>query len=341
MVSLDLVLSIVLLLCFILGMLRGFLLQAVALAAALIGFLAAWSLSTLMGILFKGGFLSSASSSVLLGTALFIVVHIVVLAIGRNLIKTRGLAFSKGIADRLFGGVFSFLEGAVILLLLVWFFDCIGKDCLERSERVRIVWNESRVCQLAHTHNPIAGLTPMRWLKGFFAAARDPEARSRLQGQPAYASMLMNERLRQLSDDVEIEEAMSRRDWISVLGDNRVRALLADETFRRDFSSVRWEMALEKVETPVEVHVPGLIPRPPPVQVSPETRTENRLRSEPSGLSRVVLKTGAVLHGAITKENPEGITIDVFVNGGVITMSVPRREIERMESTRAGSPHVQ
>ena len=329
--SLDLVLVIVLLLCFVYGMLRGFLRLAVSLAALIIGFLAAWSLNALLGFLFKGKFLSSTSSSMLLGTALFILVYVVVLMIGKNLIKTRGLAFSKGVADRLLGGVFSLCEGAIILLLLIWFFDCIGEDSLERSERVRIAWNESRVCQWAHAHNPIAGLTPMRRLEGFFIAARNQDARSTLHEQPSYARMLENTHYRAVRDDGEIIDALNRRDLISILNNNRVRALLSDETFWRDFSSVKWEMALEKGKTPSEVHWPSLTPPAVPFPMLPELPAESQVKVEPSALSRVVLKTGAVIQGAITKEDPEVITLDVFVSGGVITMSVSRREIERIE----------
>jgi len=333
MVSLDLVLVVILLLCFILGVLGGFLLQVVALAALLIGLGAGWIVTFLLGVLFPSGVLSAPFLSAVIGTVVFILFYVITRRRGKELIHAKALAFSKGFADRVLGGMFSLVKGMIIILLVVWFLDCIEAEWRGVHPRAGALWGESHGVRWARRHNMIAGLTPMRRLKGLFVSARDPGARSTLQGEPAYERMLMNERLRALSGDVEIAEAMSRRDLISVLGDNRVRALLADETFWRDFSSVRWEMALEKQKTPIEVSSPGLTPRQAPVPVSPETRTENRMRLGPPGLSRVVLKTGAVLHGAITKENPEGITIDVFVNGGVITMSVPRREIERMEST--------
>lgn len=331
MASLDLVLSVVLLLCFILGALRGFLLQVVALAALLIGLVGGWLITFLLGVLFPSGILSAPFSIAVIGTVVFIFFSVITCRLGKKLIHAKALAFSTGAADRVIGGVFSLLEGAVILLLLIWFFDCIGEDSLTRSERVRVLWSESMVCHWAHTHNPIAGLTPMRRLEGLFAVARDPEVRSRLHGQPAYARMVENAHYRAVRDKAKIIEALNRRDWLDVLSDVRVRALLADESFWRDFSSVRWESTCEKDKTPSEVHWPSLTPSPAPAHMAPELHGESRLKVEPPVLSRVVLKTGAVIEGAITKEDPEAVTIDVFVSGGVITMSVSRREIERIE----------
>ena len=331
MVSLDLVLGVVLLLCFILGALRGFLLQVVALAALLIGLVVGWLVTFLLGVLFPSGILSAPFSIAVIGTVVFISFYVITCRLGKKLIHAKALAFSKGAADRVIGGMFSLVKGMIIILLVIWFLDCIEAEWGEVHPRARALWGESRGILWAHRHNPIAGLTPMRRLEGLFAAARDPAVRNRLHGQPAYARMVENAHYRAVRDEGGIIDALSRRDWISVLSNNRVKALLADEAFWRDFSSVRWEMALEKGETPVEVHGPSLTPPPAPAQMAPELPGESQLKVKLSALSRVVLKTGAVIEGAITEEDPEVITLDVFVSGGVITMSVPRREIERIE----------
>ncbi|MEJ2744335.1 MAG: CvpA family protein, partial [bacterium] len=175
MVNLDLLFFVLLLLCFAYGMLRGFLRMLVSLAALIIGSLAVWLLNVLVDYSYMPGFLSTSMSGTLLGTAFFALVYIIALAIGGRLIKTRALAFSKGTADRLIGGVFSLCLDAAILLLLIWFFDCIGEDLLRKNERVRDLWSESRVCQWAHDHNPICSITPVRRLEGFLVAARDQE----------------------------------------------------------------------------------------------------------------------------------------------------------------------
>jgi uncharacterized membrane protein required for colicin V production len=330
-VSLDLILAVIFLLCFIYGTLRGFLLQAVALAALLVGLCASWLATSITGVLFTSGAPYASFLNAVLGILVFVLSYGVILRRGKKLIRARALAFSKGFADRTMGGIFSLVKGLVVVLLVIWYLDCIQAAFREAHPRAGEIWDESLGIRWARRYNPIAGLTPMLRIKGFLAAVRYPEARSRLQGQAAYARMMAHPRYRALRDNDEIAEAMIQGHWITVLRDERLRALAADRAFWRDFSSVKWEVALEKTEMPVEVHRPALTPVPPHSPAPAETRAGNHLGPEPPTISRVILKTGAALQGTIAKEDADGITLDMIVEGGVITMSVARDEIERIE----------
>lgn len=331
MVSLDLLFLVVLLICFAYGALRGFLRLALSLAALIVGTLAVWLLDACMGRFCGFGALSSSMSVALIGTALFVLVYAVVLAIGNHLLKTRALAFSKGAADRLIGGVCALCIDAAILLLLIWFFDCIGAYSLERNERLRVLWDESRVCQWAGTHNPLCSLSPMRRLEGFLVAARDPDARSKLDDQPAYARLFENPCLQAVRTDDELMGALQRRDWLAVLGNSRVRALLADEAFWRALSSISWESALDGVETPLRARLSPLKPTPKPYFMPPELPPDRQVKVGSSSLAKVVLKRGTVLRGVITRDDENGITLNVLMNGGAISMDINRGEIERIE----------
>jgi uncharacterized membrane protein required for colicin V production len=330
MLNLDLLLLVLLLLCFVYGMLRGFLRMLVSLAALIVAALAVWLLNALVGYLYIPGFLSASMSGALIGTALFVLVYVVVLAIGRRLIKTRALAFSKGTADRLIGGIFSLCIDAAILLLLIWFLDCIGEDSFKRNERLRILWSESRVCQLAHEHNPLNGFGPLRRLKGFLVAARDPDTRSKLRDQAAYNRLFENPRLQAIGTDDELIDALRRGDWIGVFGNNRVRTLLSDESFWRDLFAVKWESTLGDAKIPLRVR---LSPTPKPYSMPPELPPERQVEVGASSLAKVVLKRGTVLRGVITREDANGITLNILMNGGAISMDIGKGEIERIERT--------
>ena len=336
MMSLDLILFIVLLLCFAYGVLMGLLRLALSLAALILRSLAVWLLGVGISYFYDASFLSSTVAGVLIGTAFFTVVYMAVLAMGRRLIKTRALAFSKGAADRFIGGVFSLCADAVVLLLLIWFFDCIGQVSLERNERLRVLWSESRVCQWAGAHNPLYRLGPVRRIEGFLIAVRDPEARSRLHDQSAYAGLLENPRWQAITTDDGLIDAFQRQDWIGVFGNSRVRALLADEKFWHDLSSVKWESALGKDGAPSWMRATA----PAHPSILPELPPERRVNVGSPSLAKVILKRGTVLRGVITREDAAVVTLNVLMNGGAISMDISRAEIERIERADfRQSPH--
>ncbi len=335
MANLDFVLGGIFLLCFIYGTLCGFLFQLVALAALLIGLGAAWLITSIPGVLFPSRIIIPPFPGAVIGIVVFFLFYFITRRLGRRLIHAKALAFSNGPVDRMMGGVFSLVKGVVVVLLVIWFLDCIQADWRQAHPRAQELWGRSTGVRWAHCHNPITGLAPMRRLEGFFAAAQNPDARGALHGQPAYARMLANVNFRAVRDDAEIIKALGRGDWMALLGNARVRALLADGAFWSDLSSVKWEMALKKGKPQSEVHWPSLAPAP----VLPELPVENRAEAGRPAPSRIVLKSGAVIKGVIKKEEPDAITLDIFVSGGVITLSVGRAEIERIESAHPGRPH--
>jgi uncharacterized membrane protein required for colicin V production len=328
-VSLDFVVVVGLLICFAYGLIRGLLTQIIALVALVIGFAAAWLVTALMERVLGSGSFSSATLTATAATAVFLVAYIAVLRLGKNLVKARALAFSTGVADRLLGGAFSLMEGAVVALLLISFFDCIGEDFLEKSEGSRIAWSESRVAQWAHRHNAVARLRPVRRLNGLFTALRDPASRELLRSQPAYAALTSNTRYRAVRDDSELQREMENGDWITALQDLRVQKLLADEPFWGHFFAVKWEASLSKTAAPIQAQPPSVTPSSLPAATAIPEATPSPASAP--GLSTVFLKGGSVLEGRIAQEGPEGILMDVSLEGGTMRMSITAGEIERIK----------
>jgi hypothetical protein len=124
--------------------------------------------------------------------------------------------------------------------------------------------------------------------------------------------------------------ALQRRDWIGVLGDNRVRTLLADDSFWRDLFAVRWESVLD---APPGTHVSPRTPTPKPYSMPPELPPDRQVKVGSSSLAKVVLKRGTVLRGVIMRDDADGITLNVVMDGGVISMDIGKDEIASIKRT--------
>jgi hypothetical protein len=319
--NLDILLLLILLLCFILGVLRGLLRQLVSLSALVIGLGASWGFSAAWGASL------SASLNVLLGTALFIVAYLLIAWGGKKLIKTRGMTFSKGLEDRILGGVFSLCKRSAVIIPFIWLVASLENEWIGGHPRAAAFWGGSSFVQLARGHNFIASIRPIRRIRGFCAAVRDPEARKQLRGQPAYERLVSNRRYRALREDPRLEAAVRGNDRIRILRNPRLIDLAADESFWSDVYSVQWEAALEKRVVPPE------IPRVEPIPVESSIPYP-----PPADLSTVHLKRGTVLKGRITGEAPDMIMMDLFLDGGVMKMTVNRDEIERIEGAGHSTP---
>ena len=330
--NLDLVLLIFFLLCFIIGVVRGFLHQCASLAALIIGIAGAWCLSSLLCIVSPDIFIPGNALTSVIGTVVFALLYIFIMRLGKRIIRARALAFSKGFGDRLGGGLFSLLKGALIVFVALWVLASVEEEWVREHPRVAILWRQSLIVELARSHNILAPLTPVRRLKGFLVAARDVNARIPLRDQPEYTRVVSNPRYRALREDLPFALAVKEKDWAAIVMDRRFQDLAADESFWHDCLAVRWEKALEKPALSVELPKAVAIPSPtvvasptPPAEIQP-------------AFSTVILKRGTSLKGKIVSEDAGTVVMDVFLNGGVIRMNLLREEVERIERPGVSSP---
>ncbi|MDD5555894.1 MAG: CvpA family protein [bacterium] len=326
--NLDALLLVVLALCLLAGILRGFLRQATATAALLVGLAAAWIAAAFLGPALPWGPPGAAA------VAVFIAVSFAASRIGGRIVREKAIAFSGGTADRLFGGAFSLLEGLAVLLLVIWLFDAVCADYFERHPGAAERWRGSRLVRMAAARNPVARRGPVIRLRGFFEAVRDPDARENLRSQPAFAAMTGNPRYRAVREDEGVEGDIERRKWAKVLADPAVRTLLADGRFWSDALEVRWEAALDpRPPTPAPTPPPEPTPTPPEPTPTPEpTGTPRR------DLATVILRSGSVLTGTIVRRDAAGLLLDVPLDGGSMRMRIGAAEIERVETPGAVPP---
>lgn len=324
--NVDLAVLIVLVLCFFAGVLRGFLRQLVSFAALLIGLGGAWIAGWGLRAAGRGTVISGAAFIAAASTVLFIVIYAASLRVGRNWIRERALGYHLGFGDRVLGGVCALAKGLIVILLGVWILGALESEWATGHPRAAMLWHRSSLVAFARDHNPLADLRPTRRIRGFLVAVRNPEAKKRLHGQPAYARIVLNPRYRAVRDDVKLEQAVRRGDVVSVVMDRRLYALAADESFRRDFISVGWEAAIEP-----QAGAPPLTSLPAPPLAVPAATPVMENPPGAAALSTVILKRGTALRGAIVSEDADGVVVDVSLDGGVIRTLVSREEIDRIE----------
>lgn len=318
--NLDLVLLVILVLCFIGGIIRGFLRQLVSLAALVIGLAGAWGIARLLIAYFPSIFMPDSVLMAVLETVIFIIVYIAVTGGGKRIIGKKGLAFSKGPADRIWGGLFALLKGAVVLLILLWLVTALEPEWGKVYPRVAIQWDRSVMVELARGHNPVASFTPVRRLRGFLEAAVNPEARRMLDGQPAYARLLDEKHYRAVKEDGRLAMALQYGDWLAVARNKNLLDLAADETFWRDLCAVKWEQALEKPPPAV-----GPVAGPSAAQAP---RTLISTTETTPATSTIILKNGATLKGKITGEDADTIDVELSMGDGEIRMTLKKDEVE-------------
>ncbi len=338
--NLDLILLAILLICLVYGLLRGVLQQLISLIALLVGLMVSWLALYLSNHLI--------SSTILLrtfaGIVAFIIAYIAVKLFGKRLIRAKAVFFSKGFEDRLWGGLFVLVKGAIIILLVIWIFVCVGEEWVEGHTRLARCWSESRIVQWARTNNLIADSKPMLRLRGLFTALQDPAARELIGKQRAYIDMIGNANYRAIRTDTSLKEALIKKDWLNVIRNRRLLALLEDETFWKDFCTVSWKAALKRrsspaIESRVRVHE---VPTPsPPAPSGEENQQATQLpieRLEESGArevdirpSNIVLKNGSVMRGNIISRTPSGIVLEILMDSGVAKIKIATDEIERIE----------
>ncbi|MCX6355524.1 MAG: CvpA family protein [Candidatus Aureabacteria bacterium] len=330
--NLDLVLLIFFLFCFSIGIVRGFLYQCASLAALIIGLAGAWCFCSILSIVGPDIFIPGSALTTIIATVVFALFYIFCMRFGKRLIRVRALAFSKGFGDRLAGGLFSLLKGALVIFLALCILASVEEEWVREHPRAAMLWSQSLIVELARSHNILGPLPPVRRLRGFLVAARDVNARIPLHGQPEYTRVVSNPRYRELREDLPFALAVKKRDWAAIVMDRRFQDLAADESFWHDFAAVRWEKALEKpalnVEHPKIVAVPSptVVASPtPPVEIQP-------------AISTVILKRGTALKGKIVSEDAGTVVMDVFLNGGVIRMNLLREEVERIETPGVNPP---
>jgi len=327
--SLDLLFCLIFAFFFIIGVLRGLLHQVVSLSALISGFFAAWLTCVVSG----GG---PTTLIAVICAAVFIAVYVVELAFGKRLVKSLALAFSKGATDRILGGFLSLVESVIVIFIFICFFDSVGRNWLEENPSVASRWQGSRLVRISAKHNILENRLSIRRVKGLFAAMRDPEAREILRAQPAFSELTANPRYRAVRDDSRLEELLKRRNWIGALGDPRTRSLIADETFWRSFFAVRWEAALEKPQPTPTASPPLPPPIPEPTATLAPTLTPTR--ETPKDVSTVWLKSGSTLQGRVLRRDSEGISMEVLLDGGTMSMSIASDEIERIEAPSSAEP---
>ncbi|MCX6356498.1 MAG: CvpA family protein [Candidatus Aureabacteria bacterium] len=328
MVNLDILILVVLAVYMLIGVLRGLLQQSVALGALMAGVALGWLVSVLIPLAAPSHPIASARCTALLGTLVFVVVYLLCLRMGRRSVRERGLAFSKGPADRMLGALLALMKGLVILLPTIWFLGAIEEEWSAAHPRISGLWGGSVLVQFASAHNPLARVTAIRRCHGFLRAAHDPGARVGLHGMEAYEAVVRNQNYRAVRDDSRLEEQIRSGNIIEVLRDRRVSRLMNDGVFWRNVAAVRWESALERPPAPLA----DTAKAEPSGDVAPTEPAPPVPQAPPAGeLATVVLIRGTTLKGKIVSEDQQGIVLDLYLDGGAMRMNVLREEIDRIE----------
>jgi hypothetical protein len=324
---LDIALLAFLLACFGAGVLRGLLRQCLASATLLAGFAAAF-LAFLLARALPGEGAAATFLTPALCALVFAAVYYCAWRVGVARLNRRAAVFAGGTGDRILGGAFSLAKGLAAALIALWLLDALPGARLPERPRAAGLWRGSRAVRFACGHNCLSPLKPVRRLKGFLAAFRDPDARKPLHDQPAYAALVSNPRYRAVRDDRDLRDSLARKQWGRLISDPNVRGLAADRAFRRMFFAVRWEAA-------TGAGVPSPRRMPPPA--SSPTPASPAPAPIPDGSSpapcRVVLKNGSTLRGRIAPERPGRIMVEVPRQGGVMVMEIDAAEVSRIEPT--------
>ncbi|MEI6634030.1 MAG: CvpA family protein [Chlamydiota bacterium] len=312
--------------CFGAGMLRGFQRQCVARAALSAGLAAGWLAIRLLARALPGEGAAAAFLSPALCALVFAAVYCCAWRVGMAHLNRRAAVFARGAGDRILGGAFSLAKGLASALVAVWLLDALLGARLTERPRAAELWRGSRAVRFACRHNGLSPLKPVRRLKGFLAAFRDPDARKPLHDQSAYAALVSNPRYRAVRDDKDLRDFLARKQWGRLISDPNVCGLAADRAFRRTFFAVRWEAAAGE-------GAPSPRRTPPPASLSTPAPPAPALI--PAGASpahcRVVLKNGSTLRGRIAAESPGRIMVEVPRQGGVMVMEIDAAEVSRIE----------
>jgi uncharacterized membrane protein required for colicin V production len=351
--NLDVVFLLILLVCILYGIISGFLRQLVPMVALIIGVVAAWLASYALDQLLHKGVVSAKVLQLIISTAVFFVVYFLVRRKGKRMVKARAVAYSEGIEDRLWGGLFGLLKGIVTILIVIWIFDCLGEGLLANHKRAAKLWNESRLVYWARRNNMIANIGPMRQLRGFFISLQYPASRKLLEEQPAYERMIQNLNYQAFKNDDSLSKAISGGRWAVVVRNSHLRALLADGSFWRDFSSVDWTQALGKEAAPPAISsekareeivpvsaIPTYKQHPEALSTYTPSLQHEKLTEEKGEVTKIYLKNGSIVEGKISRRTPSEIVLDIFMNGGVVRMNITTDEIERIEESGYSSKAI-
>lgn len=246
----DLIAILAVVLCALLGYIRGGLMAVLGLMALIVAYFASALVGPPLGAVIAAHSRCPAVTAYLMGRiAGGVLIYVLLMAPAVILARKMGRTERGKLRmwNRGIGAFFGVVWGACLALVLLFLADVATKVVPEATGRLADSARRSVLRRCVSSLNPADRFLVTDILRLLRAARQDPEVFQRLRAHEQFRQLQEHPAFKRVSEDRKLTEAIHSRDVAAILRNENLRRLLADKELRRRILSPEIRLALQEV----------------------------------------------------------------------------------------------
>ena len=223
----DLIILIFILLCCILGFLKGVIRQFFSIIAFVLATIISIGISCFLDLPF--GSESSPVWGYIILSVLIWIPSFIILNIAGKFIAGRMSKGRMSVGDRLWGFLFGGIKGFIILVLIIFFIDMLPAGVKNLAPEAVNFTEGSKIITAVEPYNPFLKLHIMENLQIMLSVLNDPDYMDLLKNDPGWQKLRKQESIQEVLNDPQLRDIITQRQFLKFFTNPKIQGLIKDQ----------------------------------------------------------------------------------------------------------------